>query len=212
MLSDLLKRLVRSAGVYDLLQFLAGDRQLQKRLGPHIRALPAGSWVADIGGGTGLPNLSSAGINDIKYVCLDLDWHKLQRFRAKYRDGLGVAANATRCPLKADSLDAVLCVKVTHHLSDTELDVVLAEVIRIVKPGGTIILADAIRSDRLLARFLWQFDRGTYPRTAGAIRGALSSRYVVAAWEQFRVAIFHDFVLCTASKASVPEGGKDPAG
>jgi ubiquinone/menaquinone biosynthesis C-methylase UbiE len=192
-----LRRLVLSPSVYDFVQRLAGDRQLQRRLRACLDRLPGGSRVVDFGGGTGLVKASATGH---RYVCLDLDPHKLRSFRAKHGDGLAILGNAIRCPIRTASSHAVVCTRMTHHLSDADLQSLLAEADRVTKPGGVLILADAVRSKRLVSRLLWRIDRGSYPRTADAIRRALPPAYVVITQERFRLAIFHDFLLFVASR------------
>jgi SAM-dependent methyltransferase len=196
-MNRLMERWVRSPAVYDLVQRLAGDARLRKRLAPHARALPAGATVVDIGGGTGLwyqPALA------IRYICLDLDWLKLRRFKGRWPDGRAVVADATRCPLRSSTADAVVCMKVTHHLDDGGLDGVLREAARILRPGGVLLLADAVQSPRLVSQLLWRLDRGSHPRTADAIRRSLTSKFAVTDVEPFRIPLFHEFVLCVARR------------
>ena len=204
MLRDRLMRLVQSPLLYDLLQRFAGDREVQRRLDVHTTA-PPGSWVVDIGGGTGPRRTPHGGS---RYVCFDLDVQKLQRFRSKHPDGLAVAGDAVHCPLKTGGVDAVVCSKVTHHLNDDALHAVFEELGRLVKEGGTLILADAVRSDRWVARLLWRLDRGSHPRSADAIRRALPAVFVISRWDCFRTSVFHDFVLCVARRVpAVPSEG-----
>jgi ubiquinone/menaquinone biosynthesis C-methylase UbiE len=198
-----LTRSLNSAGVYDLLQVIAGERRLRGRLAPHLTAFSTSNSLIDIGGGTGMtPRRSGA----YRYVCLDLDPEKLRRFRAKWPGGMAIEADATACPFRQATFDGVLCAKVVHHLNDAELDAMLAETARILKPGGVLILADAIRSCRWIPRLLWRLDRGAFPRSAAQIRGALPAVYQVTAWEQIRLGIFHDVVLCTARKTPGTSG------
>jgi SAM-dependent methyltransferase len=204
MLTGLAKRLLRSAVVYDLIQYAAGERQLQRRLERHLHALPPETFLVDIGGGTGLGSKLGTALH---YVCLDIDLEKLQRFRAKRPAGLALVADATHCPLKTCSLNSVLCAKVTHHLSDAGLNSVMAEAARIIKPDGILIVADAIWSSRWISRILWRLDRGSFPRSADDIRRSIPPEYLLTTWEEFRISIFHDFVLCTARKHQVSPGG-----
>lgn len=199
-------RLVHSATLYNGVQWLAGERQFSARLSTHLRVLAPGSTLIDIGGGTGLSRQGSA---PRRYICLDLDPEKLRGFRARVASGLAIAADATACPFREASSDAVLCAKVVHHLGDAELGSMLAEAARILKPGGVLVLADAIRSRRLMSRLLWRLDRGSFPRSAQEIRRAIPAQFSVTGWEEFRVSMFHDFVLCTARRV-MPAGVATP--
>lgn len=194
--------LLQSPMLYDLVQLLAGEHQFRKRLAPHLRALPPDGSLIDIGGGTGLGRERSAAQS---YVCVDLDFQKLRRFQGGRAGRLAVVADAAACPFDAATFDGILCAKVLHHLNDAALTAVLAETARILKPGGVLILADAIRSSRWMSRVLWRLDRGSFPRSAAQIRTAVPAEYVVTGWEEFRVAIFHEFVLYAARK----EAGTD---
>ena len=196
-LPAVISRVWQSGAFYDLVQRLAGEKGFRERLRPYLRAVPVHSRLVDIGGGTGLSDALSAGR---AYVCLDLDVAKLRRFRARRRHGFAVLANATACPFGDATFDAVLCAKVVHHLDDAELGAMLAETVRVLRPGGTLILADAVRSCRWLPRVLWRLDRGSFPRTAVEMRRLLPSQLQTSRWEEFTLAIFHDIVLCAARK------------
>ncbi|MEO5897314.1 MAG: class I SAM-dependent methyltransferase [Vicinamibacterales bacterium] len=195
------ERALQSAAIYDLVQRLAGEEFFSQRLARHLDEWAADSRVLDIGGGTGL---ARQGIRSRGYVCLDLDSAKLRRFRANWPRGLAVAADATACPLLDATFDRVLCAKVVHHLDDLQLQAMFAEIARVLKPGGMLILADAIRSRRWIPRLLWYLDRGSFPRTEAEMHRALSGGYSPAECEQFRLGLFHDVVLCSARRVTRP--------
>lgn len=186
-----LEPLVHSPVLYDAIQLIAGDRRFNARLAPHLRSVARGARLVDLGGGTGLVRDSAA-----RYVCLDLDPQKLRRFRAKAPRGLAVAADATACPFGDHTVDAVLCAKVVHHLDERQLGALVAEAARILKPGGVLIVADAVRSTRVIPRALWALDRGSFPRSAVEIRRALDERFDVEGTDAFRLGLFHDVFLC----------------
>ena len=156
-----------------------------------------GSRVLDIGGGTGLVAHAFQGR---QYICLDVDLDKLRGLNARLPDCGAVAGDATRPPIADGSIDVVVCTKVTHHLDDRQLTAMLAETARIHRVGGTLVLADAVASDRVMSRLLWAFDRGSYPRPLERLSGFLTSAYRVAHQQQFRLGLFHDFWLCVAER------------
>ena len=205
MLRRVLSAIASSPALYDAVQWLFGNRQLQARLAVPLARLPPGAWLIDVGGGTG--RLSEA---NTEYVCLDLDPEKLRRFRRHAPRGRAVVGDATHCPLLTQSVDAALCAKVTHHLDDQQLIAMFAELARILRPAGTLILADAVQSTRWGARLLWQVDRGAHPRGESAIERALRSAFVVTSAERFRIGPFHDFVLYIAAPSTASRRVRQP--
>jgi SAM-dependent methyltransferase len=197
-LRTLLGRIAAIPRVYDLIQTAAGNDVVQKRLAECLQALPVRSRLIELGGGTGLA--AGAVRDDIEYVCLDLDAAKLQRFVRQHRGARVVAADATRCPIRTGAADAVMAVKVTHHLDDTQLVAMVQEAARIVRPGGTLIVVDAVRTSRVASRVLWKVDRGVHPRTADAIRAAVASGFTPIHVEEFSVTFRHQFLLCVGSR------------
>jgi SAM-dependent methyltransferase len=190
-------RLLRSPALYDLVQLVAGERQFRRHLLRHLGTLPVGCRLVDIGGGTGL---RPQGSTIDTYVCMDVDFAKLRRFRGGRSGRLAVVGDAIASPFPANTFDAVLCAKVVHHLNDGALNAMLAESLRILKSGGVLILVDAVRTADWTSRLLWRVDRGSCPRTAAEIRGALPTQYAVGAYEEFRIAPFHRFAVYAARK------------
>lgn len=193
----LAERLLQSPALYDVIQNLAGERRLRRRLTPHLAALPVDGRVVDIGGGTGL---SRPTVPAGRYVCLDLDFGKLRRFRAGGPDRMAVLADAACCPFQAGTVDVALCAKVLHHLDDGALEAMLAESTRILRSGGVLILVDAIRTERWMSQVLWWLDRGSHPRRAVEVKHALPALYSILVWEEFQLTAGHAFVLCVARK------------
>ena len=60
-------------------------------------------------------------------------------------DGVvGVCASATALPFAGESFDGVVSFGLLHHLSDADADKALAEMRRVVRPAGTILLLDNV--------------------------------------------------------------------
>jgi SAM-dependent methyltransferase len=194
----LLARIAANPRVYDIIQASAGDDVVQQKLAECLGALPVGSRLIELGGGTGLAAGSAR--DDVVYVCLDLDAGKLERFVRQNRGARAVAADATRCPIQTGVVDAVMAVKVTHHLDDAQLATMISEAARIVRPGGTLIVVDAVRTDRVASRVLWKLDRGAHPRRAEAVQAALLSGFTPIHVEEFSVRFRHRFLLCVGSR------------
>lgn len=108
------------------------------------KLLPRHLVVADIGCGTGSLTFELARFAR-KVVGVDLSPQMLRRARAaasekrlrnvEFRQG-----DALRLPLESSSVDAAFCVMVLHFLAAP--DRAVAELCRITKPGGAVILVD----------------------------------------------------------------------
>jgi ubiquinone/menaquinone biosynthesis C-methylase UbiE len=187
----LLHRLAAQPLIYNCLQNLAGQKVNLNKLSSHTKTLPP-CTVVDVGGGTGVAgNLWPPGS---RYICLDIEMPKLERFRSRNPNGFALLSDATRMSIAAESVDAVLCMCFTHHLSDEMVDRTVTEVLRVLRVGGTFILLDAVHDDqRWISRILWKLDRGSYPHSAETLRGKFTANFRVIHWEQY--SIYHEYVL-----------------
>jgi ubiquinone/menaquinone biosynthesis C-methylase UbiE len=192
MLTDLLHRVVANPTVYDLVQFMAGSAELDRRLAANLGELAPRPTILDVGGGTGLPpSLWPVGAT---YVCLDIDPIKLAGFQRKDRPGAALRGDATRLPLDTKSVDLVVCKDVSHHLTDAQLPALFRESARVLKPGGRMLFIDAVNApERWRSRVLWRYDRGAHPRTIEMLKQAMASEFEVTRWEVF--ATLHRYVF-----------------
>jgi ubiquinone/menaquinone biosynthesis C-methylase UbiE len=191
MLTELLHKFAAHPWVYDWIQMLAGNKKVLQRLSLGLVPLNP-NVVVDIGGGTGtVRNLLTA---DCRYICLDVEMPKLEGFRTKVAGGLAILGDATSMPIRDGCADVVICKSVTHHLTDLQLDRALDESRRILRPGGHMVLFDAVwNRKRLAGRALWRLDRGSYPRPETELREKFVGRFEIARWE--KMAIFHEYVF-----------------
>lgn len=211
MLTRLLHKIVADPRVYDLVQWSVGATAVRRRIARETaraaRSLSTGSITLDIGGGTGAvaDHLAAAG----RYVCLDIDWQKLDGFRRRNPAGIGIQADAACIPLADASVDLVLCNSVTHHLPEGVLQQMIAEAARVLKPTGTFILTDAVwKPTRWPGRLLWHYDRGSFPRPATYLKDALTAHLDVKQWHHFRV--WHEYVIAVSVPS--PSGTRGRAG
>jgi ubiquinone/menaquinone biosynthesis C-methylase UbiE len=187
----LLHHVASHGWVYDRIQDLAGAREVYRRLSPHLVAKRSPYWLLDIGGGTGRTRRVLS--DRSRYVCLDMEGPKLAQLQRTGRDGVPVQGDATRLPFRSASFDLVVCVDVSHHLTDGELDAVLGEMQRVLHPSGRLVFLDAVLNERWIGRTLWSLDRGSHPRRAGDLRAKITRAFQIRDEEQFQLA--HEYLL-----------------
>ena len=88
--------------------------------------------------------------------------------------GVAVASDATKLPFANGSFDSVWCFGLLHHLDDGPAMQAVAECRRVCKPGGSIVVLDAVLPRSALLRpipyVIRRFDRGAHVRTQSQMR------------------------------------------
>jgi ubiquinone/menaquinone biosynthesis C-methylase UbiE len=192
-LSGVARRLLGSPALYRILQTLCGTEHTLRRLRP-LLADTAGQRVLDVGAGTGIA--MSLLPEPRRYIWLDEDPAKLPRAHTSATVVRAILADATRLPLRERSIDVALCLAMSHHLSDTQLEAMLAELARVVR--HRLVFLDAlVVASSLRSRLLWAIDRGRHPRTSGVLREAIERRFRILSLEEY--AVQHRYMLCTAT-------------
>ncbi len=195
-LKGFLRRLVSHGRVYDLVQKAAGSGAVAHVLSS-LTPPPRAGVVVDLGGGTGL--YRSLWPESVRYVCVDLDETKLDRFSTRHPTDRAIRATMLMLPLISESVDIAVMVNVSHHLSDGELRTALAEAGRVLQPRGILIFSDAIRQPGLrTARLLWALDRGTHARSPEQLRSAVSAHFDICGEATLRV--MHEYCFFAATK------------
>lgn len=187
----ILHQLAAKPLVYDCIQNLAGQKVNLSKLSTLTKALRP-CTIVDVGGGTGAAqNLWPA---YSFYICLDIEKPKLELFRSKNPNACALLCDATRMSIATGSVDVILCMCFTHHLTDEMFNQTIMEALRILRVGGNFILLDAVYNDqRRISRILWKLDRGSYPRSAETLRKKLGANFKIIHWEQYSV--YHEYVL-----------------
>ncbi len=153
--------------------------------------------VLDLGAGTG--NITSILPQSVTYVWFDNDRQKLRNFKKKLPSVLATLGDATQIGLKDKSVDYVFCIALSHHLSDLELPLLLAEIARIVKQK--LIFLDAVEyKESMISNLLWKGDRGNYPRSAEMICSVIERWFELEGIEHY--AIYHRYLLCVGRPKS----------
>lgn len=198
MISTIIHSIVAQPRVYDAVQWLAGIKYTCRRLQPYI-AQTAGQTVLDVGAGTGL--YLSAFPRSAKYLCLDNDPQKLQGFRARSPSTLpAILGDGTRIGLRDKSVDYATCIAVTHHLADSQLVELVAELARVVRKK--LFFLDALDTDAWQSTLMWKYDRGSYPRTAQSLMSSIKQHFTIEHSECY--AIYHRYLLLIAQPSRDP--------
>jgi SAM-dependent methyltransferase len=192
MIERLLHTVVAAPAVYDLLQrALGANTSLEK-----IRALAsdaADASVLDVGGGTG--NGLRALPAGARYIWLDNDPRKLDGLRANAGTGvLALLGSATAIPLASKSVDFALCLAMSHHLDDGGVRSLFAELGRVCR--RRLVFVDPVKTDALISRMLWKYDRGSHPRRAETLRTMARAHFDLEHDEEY--VIYHRYWLCAA--------------
>jgi ubiquinone/menaquinone biosynthesis C-methylase UbiE len=153
-----------------------------------------GDRVLDVGAGTGL--LALALVGEVRHVwAVDVS-DAMCRYLETESARLGlenldvVRANATSVPLPSASVDLVVSNYCFHHLRHSDKDRALAEILRVLKPGGRLVFADmmfrvGIVGQRNRAVVAGLVGRLLRRGPAGVLRIAKNAfRYMTGRWEQ----------------------------
>ncbi|MCU1687891.1 MAG: methyltransferase [Amycolatopsis sp.] len=137
--------------LYDVVHHVVGLRPIHQQL-ITLAGLRDGHRVLDVGCGTGnLLRSTGKRYPKAELVGLDPDPKALARARRKARRA-GVAVRLDRgfaqeLPYADGSFDRVFSSLMLHHLDSAAKDELLAEVRRVLRPDGLLVLADAVVDD-----------------------------------------------------------------
>lgn len=198
MLLKSLHKIASNGRVYDLIQTVLGIKLVYRHFAK-VLGTTAYHTVIDLGGGTGRAQalLSS----DCLYFCLDNEMPKLIQFRKRSKKPLAILGDATMAPVISGSMDLVLCTAVAHHLTDSQLERLVVEASRILRPGGRLLFFDPLWNPYWWpGRVFWSLDRGSNPRTKAALLNIVARHTRIIHQEQFRLWHCHEYLLLIGSK------------
>jgi ubiquinone/menaquinone biosynthesis C-methylase UbiE len=197
MLRKAVHKIASHGAIYDLIQTALGVKFLYRRIQKVFDANAGYRDVLDLGGGTGrVQTLLDSSCN---YYCLDNEEPKLLQFRKRNLQGLAILGDATSVPVAAASMDLVVCIAVSHHLTDPQLQRMLRETTRILRSGGRLIFYDPLWASKWIpGRILWSLDRGSHPRAKVTLLKIVAEHLRIVHQEEFRLA--HEYLLLVASK------------
>ena len=141
--------LIRWAAWYDrMVGLVALGREGRMRASTFtLAAIAPGERVLDIGCGTGTLLIAAASAHpDASYQGIDPAAEMIERARAKAaRAGVEVRFEqgvAERLELADASVDVVLSSLMLHHLPPSTMERALAEAVRVLGPGGRLVVVD----------------------------------------------------------------------
>ena len=170
------------------------DRALKRRVLAHA-AMAGGEQVLDVGCGTGTLAVEAArAAAGVRVTGLDADASILARAR-KRAAGAGLAIGfdegmSTTLPYRDGSFDVVLSTLFFHHLPDDAKRQTAVELVRVLRPGGRLVVGDLGQPQdpmmRMAVRITVQLldDVAT---TALNVRGQLSDVLADAGLREVRV-------------------------
>ena len=186
-----LHRIASLGPVYDLIQTICGAKFARNHFRRVLETYPGYQTVLDIGGGTGRIR------SQLSADCTEEP--KLVQVRKVSKGARAILGDATNTPVAGASMDLVLCVAMSHHLSEAELELALREITRTLRPGGRLMFLDALWNRRWPpGRILWSLDRGSNPRSKEALLSILTKHVRIIRQEEFR--LVHQYLLLLASK------------
>ena len=131
-------------GTYDVIaaQFLENARD-RRAIVPHLDAFAAaltpGARVVDLGAGPGLDTVLLVE-RGLRAVGVDFSMGMLRAGRREFT-GVRIQGDARRVPLATASVDGVWAKASLLHLQRDDVAVALAEVRRILRPGGVLFVS-----------------------------------------------------------------------
>lgn len=175
---------------YQWIQLALGQRDLLRELRIALKTTDT-RFVLDVGSAGG--GLSRQLLDES--VALDIDVRSLAVTRKAGAHAHPVAASAATLPFVSDAFRTTLCVGVAHHLDDDTFEAALREMSRVTKDH--LVFLDGLGDDtRWIARLLWRYDRGEFPRSRADLMAAISRHFTVESEITFRR--FRSYVLCVA--------------
>jgi ubiquinone/menaquinone biosynthesis C-methylase UbiE len=136
-----------------------------------LRAMlpPAGGRMIEIGAGFGRLADEYTGYDSV--VLLDLSGAQIQAARERLREDSRyevVEGDAFNLRFPDASFDAVVCIRVIHHFEDPRP--AIAEMARVLKPGGTLVLECGNKRNLKAIGLYWLRRRKTSPFRRGSER------------------------------------------
>lgn len=167
----------------------AGSDVRIRRLAARSARIPPGSSVLDLGAGTG--EMALAVLREVpgsRVTCLDAcrEMMDLGRHSLPGCDVQWVQSDARHLPFPASFFDSVTAAFAIRNMAEPNL--VFAEILRVLRPNGSLVILDMVRPSGALYSMLWRIHfRGAVP-IIGRVLGKNPEvyRYLGLSIERFR--------------------------
>ena len=137
---------------------LSGLALVRRETLRHIN-FPHKGRLLDVGCGTGklLSLLKDLVETESHLHGVDVSWERIAAAQERLgEDPVLKVENVTdMCCLPEEFYDCVVSVLVIHHLPPKQKDEMIKEMVRVTKPGGTIVVTDVGFAENILGDFLW---------------------------------------------------------
>jgi len=135
-----------------------------------LRAYRPGNRILDVGCGP----VSLLARNGIAPIGLDLTHSYMQAYSMT---GPCVVASGDHMPFASGSFDSVWTISMLHHVPDSVASAIVAEMVRVCRPGGLVVVLDSIMPrhafTRPVAYAIRRLDRGAFVRTEERLRAVI---------------------------------------
>jgi ubiquinone/menaquinone biosynthesis C-methylase UbiE len=190
--NERLRALLDHPALFNLSQLLiSGGQRATKRWAQAWLGARPGDRLLDVCCGTGefAPLFHPEQTGIASYLGVDLNEQYITYAQERWGSVAGrsfEAVDATQLRLPEGSFERALFVNSLHHFPDELARGILAEVARVLRPGGRLVLIDMVGDDaRAVQRFFLDRDRGEYLRPLTAQLALVEEFFTVERHDSF---------------------------
>jgi ubiquinone/menaquinone biosynthesis C-methylase UbiE len=180
MLRRAIERALELPAVYSVNQFFgqATVRRYRRLLAEEVPCDDKTS-VLDLGCGTGSTSRVIVG----RYSGVDINPSYIDTAQRRHPHAEFFQMDCSKLEFSDASFDLAASIATTHHLNDSELEAMILEALRVVRPGGAFHIIDAILPINRRAfgkELFFRMDRGRFPRQLDELVAVVSRRANIA--------------------------------
>lgn len=204
-MSQALYRLLERPAIYNLSQLLLAPGARFGMARAIRRGIPrpaASATLLDVGCGPASLVAELTGLQPSNICGLDVNLDYLKTLRLGGYDA--VVGSADKLPFADQSFGAAWSIGLLHHLPDPIARSTIEEMARVTRPGGNVVVIDAVypRSawHRPLAQAIRALDRGRHVRSESGLRSLFNAGHD---WSFERFTFTANGLECVAGFASI---------